>query len=331
MGGSLAQSATGVTPVLVTFLTVWGTIRGLVAGNRDMTRIYAKLVGSAVLWGGTWVAGRMLGRFMGPFSSAFLRFALASVFLLFLTARIEGGVPRLTRANLPWLATLAATGIFAYNALFFAGLRTVPAGRAALIAAAIPAVVALFSGLLYGERFTPTKIAGILTAFGGVALIVSGGDFASLTPDRLSAGDLCIFGCVATWAAYTLAGKKAMERVPPYASVTWSCLLGAVLLLPVALAQGLVRDLAGAGPEAWALLAFFGILATGFGFSWYYEGVRAIGPTRAGIFINLVPVIAVLLGWLVLDESPAPTLAVGGCAVLAGVWLTNRKQGLRKT
>ena len=84
-----------------------------------MTRIYCKLVGSAVLWGGTWVAGRLLGRYMGPFSAAFLRFALASVFLYFLTARIEGRFPRLRKQDLPWLLTLAATGIFAYNALFF--------------------------------------------------------------------------------------------------------------------------------------------------------------------------------------------------------------------
>ena len=292
-----------------------------------MTRIYLKLVGSAVLWGGTWVAGRILGRYMGPFSAAFLRFALASAFLLFLTARIEGRVPKLTRRNLPWLLLLAATGIFAYNALFFAGLRTVPAGRAALIVASIPAVVAVCSGLLFGERFPPARIIGIVLSFFGVSLIVAGGDPKALLETGLSAGDLCIFGCVATWAAYTLAGKKAMERVAPYGAVTWSCILGAAMLLPPALAFGLARDVAAAGPAAWGCLLFFGILATGYGFSWYYEGVRAIGPTKAGIFINLVPVTAVFLGWLLLGEPLSPSLAVGGGIVLAGVWLTNRRPG----
>ncbi len=290
-----------------------------------MTGIYLKLVGSAVLWGGTWVAGRILGRHMGPFSAAFLRFALASAFLVFLTRRVEGHVPRLTRQNFPWLLTLAATGIFAYNALFFAGLRTVPAGRAALIVASIPAVVALFSGLVFREAFGPAKVAGIALSFGGVGLIVSGGDPGALLRQGLSAGDVCIFGCVATWAAYTLAGKKAMERVAPYGAVTWSCVLGALMLLPPALALGLVRDVAAAGPTAWACLLFFGILATGFGFSWYYEGVQAIGPTKAGVFINLVPVVAVFLGWLLLGEPLAPSLAVGGGLVLGGVWLTNRR------
>jgi len=290
-----------------------------------MTRIYCKLVGSAVLWGGTWVAGRILGRYMGPFSAAFLRFALASAFLVFLTRRIEGHVPRLTRQNFPWLLLLAATGIFAYNALFFAGLRTVPAGRAALIVAAIPAVVALCSGIFFKESFGPAKMGGIVLSFGGVGLIVSGGDPGALLRQGLSGGDLCIFGCVATWAAYTLAGKKAMERVAPYGAVTWSCILGAVMLLPPALAFGLVHDAAAAGWIAWGCLLFFGILATGFGFSWYYEGVRAIGPTKAGVFINLVPVTAVFLGWLLLGEPLAPSLVLGGTLVLFGVWLTNRR------
>uniref|UniRef100_I2Q5H4 DMT(Drug/metabolite transporter) superfamily permease n=1 Tax=Desulfovibrio sp. U5L TaxID=596152 RepID=I2Q5H4_9BACT len=290
-----------------------------------MTRIYLKLVGSAVLWGGTWVAGRILGRYMGPFSAAFLRFALASAFLVFLTRRLEGQVPRLTRRNFPWLLLLAATGIFAYNALFFAGLRTVPAGRAALIVASIPAVVALFSGLFFKESFSPGKIGGILLSFCGVGLIVAGGDPVGLVRQGLSGGDLCIFGCVATWAAYTLAGKKAMERVAPYGAVTWSCILGAGMLLPPALALGLAHDVAAAGPVAWGCLLFFGILATGFGFSWYYEGVQAIGPTKAGVFINLVPVTAVFLGWLLLGEPLAPSLALGGGMVLGGVWLTNRR------
>jgi drug/metabolite transporter (DMT)-like permease len=290
-----------------------------------LQRIYAKLVGSAVLWGGTWVAGRVLSTYMGPFSAAFLRFALASVFLYFLTARIEGRFPRLARRDLPWLLTLAATGIFAYNALFFAGLRTVPAGRAALIVACIPSVVALFSGLLFGEAFTKTKIAGIALSFVGVGCIVSGGDPAALWATGLSGGDLCIFGCVAAWAAYTLAGKKAMERIAPYSAVTWSCILGAAMLLPPALGAGLVQDVARAGPVAWGCVAFFGILATGYGFSWYYEGVKALGPTKAGVFINLVPVVAVILGHVLLDEPLSRALLAGGGLVLAGVWLTNRR------
>lgn len=292
-----------------------------------MTHIYLKLVGSALLWGATWVAGRILGRSMGPFSSAFLRFLLASLFLVFLTRRLESSLPPLTRRTLPWLLLLAASGIFAYNALFFAGLRTVPAGRAALILASAPSVMALCARVLFKERLSRTAALGIAISLGGVALIVAGSETGLGLANGLTAGDMCIFGCVATWTVYTLAGKKAMEHVAPYGAVTWSCILGALMLLPAALAFGLIQDIRHADPTVWGCLVFFGVLATGFGFSWYYEGVRALGPTKAGVFINLVPVVAVFLGWIVLDEQPAVTLAVGGTLVLCGVWLTNKRSG----
>jgi drug/metabolite transporter (DMT)-like permease len=59
------------------------------------------------------------------------------------------------------------------------------------------------------------------------------------------------------------------------------------------------------------------------GFTWYYEGIQALGPSRAGVFLNLVPVSAVALGWLILGEPLAPSLLAGGALILAGVWLTN--------
>jgi len=77
------------------------------------------------------------------------------------------------------------------------------------------------------------------------------------------------------------------------------------------------------------LLLFFGFLATGFGFSWYYEGVQAIGPTRAGIFINLVPVLAVLLGWLLLGETLVPIFSYRRMLRSAGGLADQRRHGKR--
>lgn len=287
-------------------------------------RVYLKLLASVILWGGTWISGRYLAQRMGPFSAALFRFVLASIFLFFFTARLEGRFPRPTRQALPWLLFLGASGIFAYNALFFEGLRTVPAGRASLIVAVIPASVTLAASLILKERLAPLRLLGIALSFCGVALILSGGDPTNLLVSGLSYGDLCIVGCVLCWTAYTLGGKKAMERTTPFASVTWSCVIGSVLLAPFALAGGAIEDAARAGPLAWANLVFLGVLATGLGFSWYYEGVKTLGASRAGVFINLVPVTAVILGVLILDEPLTPSLALGGAVVLFGVWLTNR-------
>jgi drug/metabolite transporter (DMT)-like permease len=283
-----------------------------------------KLIGSTALWGGTWVSGRILAQDMAPFSAAFLRFLTASVFLFLLTSRLEGRMPRFSASQLPMVLLMGASGVFAYNFFFFAGLQTVTASRAALIIAGIPAMISLFSALIFKERFTPLKAAGVLLSLIGAVVIVSRGEPGALLEQGLARGDMYILGCVASWTAYSLIGKKAMERFSPFSAVTWSCVAGCLMLLVPALATGLIGELASAGPQQFANVLYLGVFATGLGFSWYYSGIKALGPSRAGVFINLVPVFAVLLAFLVLDERPGAALLAGGAVVIAGVWLTNR-------
>jgi drug/metabolite transporter (DMT)-like permease len=227
-----------------------------------MWMTHLKLLASVIFWGGTWISGRHLAQAMGPFSAAFLRFAVASAFLLYLSRRVHGTIPLPARRDLPGLALLGLTGVFGYNACFFAGLRTVPASRAALIVAAIPTVVSLYSGLALRERFGPARLCGIALSFCGAGLVLCGGDPGALFHGGLGSGDLCILGCVACWAAYTLAGRAVMARVSPLSAVTWSCLLGGAFLFPPAFFGGLAADMARAGPADWLPLLFLGIIAT---------------------------------------------------------------------
>lgn len=293
--------------------------------------IYLKLVASVTLWGGTWVAGRYLAGHFSPFAAAFLRFTLAAAFLFFLACRSEGRLPRLTRQNILPLALLGATGVFLYNAFFFSGLKTVEASRAALITASIPAMVSLCSALIFKEAFPPGKIFGVVLSFAGVAVIVSRADFPALFSHGLSPGDLFIFGCVLSWTAYTLIGKSVMGGMSPLSSVAWSCILGDLFLLVPALSSGLVQETAAASLTDWLCVFYLSILATGYAFTWYYQGIQAIGPSRAGVFINIVPITTVILAFLILDEPLSPSLAAGGALVMLGVWLTNKKRPQNKT
>ncbi len=292
--------------------------------------VYVKLVASVILWGGTWVSGRYLASRFSPFPVAFLRFALASGFLFFLACRAEGRLPRLTRQNALPLVLLGLTGIFIYNAFFFSGLKTTPAGRAALIVAAIPSMVSLYSGIFLKEPFPPLKILGVLLSFAGVAVIVSGGDPGAILRQGFSRGDLYIFGCVVSWTAYTIIGKSVMGKVSALSAVAWSCILGDLFLLVPALSTGLAAQTAASNLLDWANLVFLGVFATGYAFTWYYQGVKAIGPARAGVFINIVPVAAVILAYFILGEPMSLSMLAGGAMVLSGVWLTNRKPGAPK-
>jgi drug/metabolite transporter (DMT)-like permease len=276
------------------------------------------------LWGATWVSGRIVAQVLHPFSAAFLRFLFATVFLFLLSCRAEGRWPQFPRAAARGVLFLGVTGVFLYNYFFFSGLALIPAGRAALIVACVPSTVALYSAVVLRAPVTALKALGIALSLCGVAVILSHGDLVSLFTHGVGTGDIFILGCVAAWAAYSIAGGSVMRQATPLSAVTWSCLMGDVLLLVPALADGLVPQAAAATPAIWAHLVFLGVGATGLAFTWYYAGILALGAARASIFINLVPVFATLLSSTLMGEAVGLSLLLGGGMVVSGVVLANR-------
>lgn len=288
---------------------------------------------TAVIWGGTFIAGRLLSQEVAPFSGALLRFVAASAFLLAVLLVKERRIPKIPASLILPLLGLGATGVFAYNALFLIGLKTVPAGRAALIIAGNPVAITLLSRLFFKEPLSTAKLAGVAMCLTGAAVVIGHGNPLALFTGAVGLGELAIVGCVLSWTAYTLLGKSVMGlgtaatgRLSALQAVTISCLIGMVMLLPFALKEGLPEQLARLTATGWASVAFLGVLGTGLGFVWFYKGVQAIGPSRAAVFINFVPVSAAILGVVLLGESLDMSLVAGGALVLGGVALTNRPE-----
>jgi drug/metabolite transporter (DMT)-like permease len=286
--------------------------------------VYIKLVLTAVFWGGTFIAGRQVAQDLGPFTIAFLRFAMASALLLSLTRIKEGRFPPIHGRQIPLVLLLGMTGSFAYNALFFKGLSLIEAGRAALIVATCPAFIAVASVLLLREKLSRIQMIGIPLSILGAAVVISKGDLHQMVTGGIGPGELFILGCVLSWTVYSLIGKVVMRWLSPLAAVSYSSLAGAIALAVPALCEGLPRTLGRARWLDWISIAYLAVFGTVLGFVWFYEGVRLIGTTRAGLFINFVPISAVILAFFLLREPVTWSLAVGALFVLSGVYLTNR-------
>ena len=283
-----------------------------------------KLFATAVIWGGTFIAGRMLGPEISAFPASFLRFVAANVFLVAFLLWKEGTLPRFDAKMIIILLGLGATGVFGYNAFFLWGLKSVPAGRAAIIVAGNPVFIALFSWLLFREPLGKLKALGIALCLTGAAVVIGRGNPLGLFSGELSLGDLAIAGAMLSWVSYSLLGKQVMGRLTPLAAVTFSCLAGMLMLLPPALADGLASQAASLSLTGWACILYLGIFGTGVGFVWFYQGIKEIGASRAAVFINFVPVSAAIMGALMLGEAINAPIVAGGALVLAGVALTNR-------
>jgi drug/metabolite transporter (DMT)-like permease len=216
------------------------------------------------------------------------------------------------------------SGVFAYNVFFFKGLSMVEAGRAAVIIATTPAMIGLFSVLIYKERLTWLNGTGILLSVSGAVIVVSKGSLEQMWQGGLGSGELFIFGCVGSWVIFSLIGKTVMKKVSPLVAIFYASCIGAAALLLPALAEGLVGRIPDYLLIDWWSLFYLGFFGTVIGFVWYYQGIQAIGPTRAGLFINFVPVSAVLLAFLILHEPLTLSLLTGTMFVCTGTYLANR-------
>jgi drug/metabolite transporter (DMT)-like permease len=296
------------------------------APKTSLILVYVKLILTALFWGGTFIAGRVLAKEVGPGSAAFLRFLIAAVLLIILTRWIEGRLPRVKIRHIGAIIILGMTGIFAYNICFFKGLKMIEAGRAAIIIATCPVIIGVLSVCFFKEKITVLKGAGIILSVSGAIIVTTRGEPWGIFQGNIGWGEVLIFGCVLSWTAYSLIGKKAMGgELSPLAVVAYSAVVGTVALAIPAWQEGMVHNISSYSGNAWLSIIYLGVLGTVVGFVWYYEAIKKIGPMKAGLFINFVPIFAIILAFIMLGESITPSLLTGGALVCGGVYLTNRK------
>jgi drug/metabolite transporter (DMT)-like permease len=280
------------------------------------------------VWGFSWLCGRVISSAGIPaIDGSLARFAFGSAGLLALMM-LQRPWPKLTWSVTARLAAMGFFGVFTYNICFFNGLKTVPAGRASLMAALQPSLVFLFSAIFWKERTTVMKLAGLAVSFCGALLVLSQGDLPQLFSSGMNTGDLWILGTVFSWVGYTLLGRGLMTRFPAIAGTAYSTWIGTGMLLLYA-----VRTPGVSSSWDWttgAAAVFLGLIGTSLAFLLFLQGVRHIGPSRAAIFINLVPVFGVLFSSLVLSETPTFLTMIGGVIVIVGVRLLNLNSPVRE-
>ncbi|HET7146365.1 MAG TPA: DMT family transporter [Gaiellaceae bacterium] len=290
----------------------------------DRRAAYVSLALGMVVFGGTWPAGKVAAEHVPPAVVAVLRFASAAL-LLWLWAHVSREpVRRPARRDVPLVLLLGFSVVFAYNLFFLYGVRHAPAtDGSVLVPGLIPFTTALLAWLLLRERPTRRAIAGLALALVGVVVVAD--PAGSIGSSRL-VGDALFVGAAASWAVYTLAGRRAIARYGSVSANVYATGCGSLLLLPVSFFDGGWSPLGRAPVQAWASIAYLSVLGTVVGFVAFYEGVRLIGSARASSFALLVPIFGVLSSVVVLGERLRTNLAIGGAIVLVGLWLAESRR-----
>ena len=287
-----------------------------------------KLVMVAALWGGTFIAGRVLAQSLPLMTAAFGRFFVASILLVMVAVKMEGKLPRLNREQILLTALLGFTGIFIYNICFFGALASVPAGRTSLFVSLTPIVTAVLAGLIFSERLGMRRWVGIIVALIGAIVVITRGDLIGGITDirqSLGLGELMMLGAVFSWATYTLISRKALETLSPIVATTYGTLWGFVFLSIGAVGELKDIDWILLDWRVWTSVFYLGAFGTVLAFIWYYQGIQTVGPSRTAIFTNLVPAFGVLFSAALLGEPILMSMVIGGLIAVLGVSLVNKK------
>jgi len=287
-----------------------------VAMRTDVVALIAGLV-TVTLWGSAFAGIRAAGTSLSPGALALGRL-LVSCAVLGAVALVRRE-PFPPRRDLLAIATYGVLWLAVYSVTLNTAERLVDAGTAAMLIGAGPIVIAVLAGIVLHEGFPPGLFAGSAIAFAGCAMI----GFAT-TQSGTGAG-IGIGLCVVAAFAYSLAvvvQKPALARVSGF-QMTWlGCAAATVACLPFA--PTLVIQATTAGPTAIAWVIYLGLMPTALGFATWTFALRRTTAGRMGSMTYLSPLVAIILGWALLGETP-PWLAVaGGALCLAGVYVTRR-------
>lgn len=285
---------------------------------------YGALVTAAVVWGGSVVGQKWaLGSFSAVETSV-LRGLGALGILIPLWWWHEGRLAKFSGRDVA-IFTALGLGVLGNHLGVLFGLRYIGAAEAGIIIGAGPAITAFLSSLLIRDVPFRAVWLGCAVSFAGVAL-VSGGETAGARGDNPVLGGALVVLAIVSWALYSIGGRRTMERFSPL-TVNWTTLLISILMqIPLLwwTEQKLMVGGVGSVPvDGWMALLYLVIFATALGQQAWLFGVHGIGPARAGIFINLIPVSALILSVLILAEPIGLREVLGIVFILAGVWLVN--------
>lgn len=289
-------------------------------GLRWLAHPYVILTAATVTWAGNAIAGRLIVGEVSPMAVACLRWliALSALSCLF-GRRVWAERAEVVRHWRSFLV-LGAVGYTLFNATFYLSAHYTTAINIGLVQGIVPAVVVFGSFLAYRTPIGKAQIAGLVLALGGVAVAASHGDLEQLRRLEFNKGDLMLAVASVAYAGFVVALKRPIpvSQEVAFCAMAAAALLTSLPLIGWEVATGTVQWPTRTG---WAIMVYIALVPSLLSQLLLMRGVAMIGPARAGLFMNLIPVFAAVLAVLLLGETFALYHAVALAMVLGGIAL----------
>lgn len=282
---------------------------------------YIKPLLATVFWGLSFIATKTALQELTPVMIIIFRLLLGISFLTILAVYTKQDFSVKLKQH-AFILLLAAIAVF-HLWIQVTGLQYTSAANTGWIIGTAPVFIAIMGMIFFRERINLKQLAGIITAFAGLFLLISKGDFTSIGFIS-NKGDFLVLASAFTWGVYSIVNKKISLKYPPLMTILYLFIMMAVLILPITANKDTLFRLEHLSSIGWISILFLGIFCSGISYVLWAQSLKDMDASKVGAFLYLEPFVTVFSAWLFLHENITLLMIISGIIIITGVIIVNR-------
>jgi drug/metabolite transporter (DMT)-like permease len=282
-------------------------------------------------WGSSFVVVKaILREGLTPIAIATFRFLIAgTLFLLVLSLnklRNPDYPVLIEKSDVATLLLLALTGVSFFFIIQYIGIQMASASIASILVCLLaPILISVLSARMFKEQLRRKQIFGIGIGAVGTFAVVAGGTLGLRSSMEFFLGSLILLSTPLLWAAYTLMGKKIMEKYSPFLVVAYVSMIGGLCLIPFCLAENTFHGILALNSQEWSAILYLAFTCSLLGYFIWFHVMKEVSAAVTSSFMFGEPLITVLFATVFLNEEITLFTAAGGFLILTGVYLVSKK------
>ncbi len=293
---------------------------------KDKKALIALII-TVLIWGSSFVAIKIVLDQITPLALSFLRSGVATFALILLLGFNEGFVKigEVLREKFLYFVLLGATGVTLFNIFQNVGIQYTSSGIASVLLATNPLFVLVLSIIFLREEINRNRLIGMMLGFFGIVIVIFGGkNIMGFLLSSSFAGNILVLFSALCWGLYVIMNKRVLRQYSPLLLTTSAFIFGSLLLFILCVFSRNFSVITGLSATSWLFVIYLGLISSGLTYLLWNYVLKRMEASKASVFLFLIPIVAILLGKIILAEKITPSLVVGTGLVLSGIYLVER-------
>ena len=287
---------------------------------------YVLLVLATLFWSGNFIVGKFATLFQIPPLTLNV-FRWISVWLILIPFTYKEIINNLPIVKKNWLVIsfMGVITISTFNSVVYFALNYTQVINAVLVLAAIPAATIVLSSLMKIEKTNIFQLLGLFLSIIGIGSIISNGSIQKIISLSFNKGDLWMLVCVFTWALYSTLLKKHKFKFSQFSLIQLMVSVGVLFLIPQFFYEKSIGLEVNFNKAFFLILFYVVVFPAIAAYYCWQKGIEIIGPNRASMFIQLMPLFSAVMAIIIFKEKFELYHFVGAAFIVSGIYLSNKK------